>query len=733
MVDIFDDLGQNDQLPQSRGIDIFDDLANNPYSGHATPEQQKKAERRRKEVSKALSGEQGLSVTDKLKLASSAAGRSVRGNVAGLAPGFQDAFVRGSRQLIASGLENVGAVDEGYRASVDKQIALERAKEEEQLNELVSSGKAAPTAISAGKMLGAGLPALALPGGAAKLPAMLPRGAQTLGAAGIGASSGAATGAVQYAATPEEREQNIKFGAAVGGGLPLLAPAVGQTARTAGRIGKAAATTAVNRLAKKSTLPATATPEQAEIIKEGQKYGVDVFYPDIGGPTAGKIATAQESVPVVGMTKPRLQQNQQAQQAASGLLTNKEKTMLTRQYDDINALEQAARGTSKRAQAAQQLLQDIDNAGDDWNRIIQTSGNAKLFGRKLKADELYDRVETIADTLEGVPLNKTVNTLNKSIQELSEIPGTNQGAFINRLEQLRNDLLQTGADATDTPGIKNIRYSTVRNLRTQIAEEINDAMKGKAIGTTEARYLQQVKSALDNDLDTFAQTQSPELRMAWKEADKYYKENVIPYKDRQLAKALTTDEPDTIFDMFIRRGIDADGKYNNRAIKFYDALDDKGRAAVRYGVVRNALTKATNADGLFSPAKFARELETRAPGIDTFFKGKAQQELMGFKKLMRAVQRSGQVAENPPTGNRVIAAMVALGGAAIDLTTTAAIVANSYLTTKLFTSPTGRDFLIRATKTPQNSKAFRELMRDISIYLSGIATQEQARRRRDEN
>ena len=69
----------------------------------------------------------------------------------------------------------------------------------------------------------------------------------------------------------------------------------------------------------------------------------------------------------------------------------------------------------------------------------------------------------------------------------------------------------------------------------------------------------------------------------------------MPYRDGQLAKAIEKNLPDEIYNQFVRRGKD-------RAEYFYKGLDAKGQAAVRYGMVEEAIEKAKSGKpDVFSP------------------------------------------------------------------------------------------------------------------------------------
>jgi hypothetical protein len=146
-------------------------------------------------------------------------------------------------------------------------------------------------------------------------------------------------------------------------------------------------------------------------------------------------------------------------------------------------------------------------------------------------------------------------------------------------------------------------------------------------------------------------------------ADEFYKTAVVPYKDKALARALSSDTPDEIYSQFIRVGRSGAGE--DRAIKFYDALDPKGKAAVRYGMLRTRWTTRRSRARTRSARRNSRSRwrrSRRAPASSS--RARTRKALDGFVNLMRHAERFGQYTENPPTGQRLIPLVSLLGAAA---------------------------------------------------------------------
>ena len=110
----------------------------------------------------------------------------------------------------------------------------------------------------------------------------------------------------------------------------------------------------------------------------------------------------------------------------------------------------------------------------------------------------------------------------------------------------------------------------------------------------------------------------PEVQRAAQQADDFYKNVRVPFKDAGIAKAGSTTEPDTIFQNMVKAG------RGDRAQKFYDALDPKGQAAVQYQMFSKAMNDATDPVSGFNSAKFVKSMNGLSDVYGVFFQGSDQ-------------------------------------------------------------------------------------------------------------
>lgn len=475
------------------------------------------------------------------------------------------------------------------------------------------------------------------------------KGASTLkGQMAVTGATGAAIAGTQFAPEGQSRAENAAKGGAVAAAIPPVLRAGGAV------VGKV-----VNALQGKLK------PEAAKLLSLGEQHNVPVFAPDVGkGPIMNRLSTATESFPAVGMGGPRQIQNVAADRAA-----------------------QAVKGQF--------------DGGGDWTKTVQASLRSQAKKVRGNASRLYDRVNALADP-KGVITPKAMNAKATSLlnQELAKPEAYQDKSLIKILEKYSTD--------------PQMNFSGLRQLRSDIGSEIDDYYKGVngLVGKKGVDKLQQIKNALESDLEKTATTGGPELKAAWKKADTYYRQRVVPFKDSALAKAAKTDTPDEIYKTFIKRG----GR--DRAQKFYNALDNSGKEAVRRGMLEDAYGVATAEGRPFSPARFAGKLESLQDATGVFFKGKDKSLVDGFTKLMRHVERSGQFMENPPTGNRVIPILLA-GGAAIQPGATAGAVGITYALKLLFTSGAGKNLLLAASKAkPEAMPGLVNRLEDVLARIS---------------
>ena len=483
-------------------------------------------------------------------------------------------------------------------------------------------------------------------------------------------------------------------------------------AQFAANIGATLAVPTIASMVKSKPVPAPIS----RVMREAEKRGVDLSYADItGGGGARRLDTMLEQAPVVGTSRFREEGAKKVTRAIENYADELGASLQKQSFRGMERIEAAAKAGDKSAQAT---LRQIQNAGEDWTKIMQASGNTKLWRSRQAAEQLYDRVEALAKNRGEVPLQRTNAALDAAInaESKSVIPDKD---LLGSLNQIKTGLYDKQQGPRD--------FAAIRQLRSDLGDIVNNYYQGKnaAVGAKGVDKLQSLKNAVEGDMEAFATTSGDDLMRAWKRADSFYKNAVVPFKDKALAQALKSDLPDEIYKKFIQ--VSRSGAGEDRAQKFYEALDPKGRAAVRYGMVATAMDNAAvpEKNFLISPGKFEQSMQNIRNSTKVFFRGDEAKELDGFTNLMEHARRFGQYSENPPTGQRVIP-WLALGGAAIRPLEMAGVGAAAAATTQLFTKPWGKELLLKASLLKAGSPEMEKVLQEISRQMPRIASQTQS-------
>ena len=383
-----------------------------------------------------------------------------------------------------------------------------------------------------------------------------------------------------------------------------------------------------------------------------------------------------EEVPIIGMRAPRVAQMRAAEQSARRLVEKYE----PKSGEDIGvALQKGLKGKS-----------DIVKA---------------IKGKK------YDKVTELAVPLGQVPTNQMQNAAKGIIQRELQRPEAYQDkALIKAIQKY-----------TESP---EANFKDLQLLRSDIGKRITKLRTGEMTTKTqnEADSLMSIKRALESDMERFATDNTDELSALWRNADKYYRMKFLPTKDKQIQKWIASDQPDQIFGSFVKKDkVDL-------AKKFYRALDNEGRQTVRFKILDDAFENAYDANTkTFSPAKFATSIERLEGPSKVFFKGAQKQELDGFTKLMRHVERAGQAGVGPPTGVQLIPYAIAGGMYKVSPGTATAVGAGIGGLRVLFTTNAGKRMLLAASKAEPGSPQMERLANRVYMAFAQETAAQAAR------
>ncbi len=483
-------------------------------------------------------------------------------------------------------------------------------------------------------------------------------------------------------------------------------------------------------------------PEDAALVDQAAAHGIDPTYADIRGamqaPGASRTETFLERVPGAGAGTVRQREQTQAKTAAEAFHQHYVGEANQASYDALNQVSAMAQRGDGAAQRAVTLAQQ---AGDDPGKIMQASAALNLQSLRGRAQYLYGQVRQQAQTLGDVPPTRTLaqayavlDAIDQSALNVDPTGRTRAQIvqILDRFEPQPGTPHPITGQPSGPPRPQPSPYAVMDKLSNDLGKVIDQTGMQDTYGAT---MLRAIKTAVDDDMRTFAlQSGRPGLVAAQHAADAFYPQVV---RQRELVRSMENKPSDELMQYMFqpRRG--------ERAEQWYQALDTKGQAAARAELLTQALydgpRPAINpTTGTFSPARFAGNLEgLRAVTGVVFPRGQAGQfEVNGFVNVMRHIERAGQYAENPPTGQRLTSwiqmaqsagAAVAggaaggpLGAIAAPLAALAGEAAAGRLAKVLLMNPRGRDFLLTASRLSPNSPQWARLLNDMASSLPAL-------------
>lgn len=449
--------------------------------------------------------------------------------------------------------------------------------------------------------------------------------------------------------------------------------------------------------------------KQVELADLSQQHNVPLTVGELRGSTGLKAAETQlERVPAVGIRGFREKQSNALKTAAESLVDN-----LTTGVDDSGiAIQQGLLNKMNAGKKlAKQAYDRIDEAMTKKGVINEIAPVATREAAKTLLAEYPDIFDRLPSGTVKNKLQIIVEDTASKQKTFEGLPAENPIIGRHGRPTPSSILDAQGMPITETVQPK-MSFKDARSLREQLGNYIDRAYKSAgAVGGKELRQLSILKSALDGDINTWAEN-SPhvEINNAFRNANKVYRDNVAPFKEFIVKKA-TGDTFDT--DLMAKTFIKNDRP--QLAGKLMNLLDDQGKAAVKHSILKEALDLGldTKTDVPFSPAKFATKLERYGKTLSSIFTPEELTQINGFVKLARAAERAGQYAENPPTGLRAgdlgIYTGFGYGLATNPLATFGTVAALKFLSS-LLTSDLGRKLLTRSAKVKEGTPAWNSFM-----------------------
>jgi hypothetical protein len=194
-------------------------------------------------------------------------------------------------------------------------------------------------------------------------------------------------------------------------------------------------------------------------------------------------------------------------------------------------------------------------------------------------------------------------------------------------------------------------FSDIRKAREGLVDALQAAKTQNKLGSKEAIRINEVIEAMDRDIDKWGQSvaQNKTVSDAWDAARTYWKGNVIPLRDADLAVAMIKDpsssELKTDISKLVGKIVSAEATGQEGAkrasMMVAKVLPDDVKADVAAATFNTARTQATDAAGNFDPIKFSTFLQSRKQNLQPFVSENLDTLLNKYSFLSQSMTRQG--------------------------------------------------------------------------------------------
>jgi hypothetical protein len=253
---------------------------------------------------------------------------------------------------------------------------------------------------------------------------------------------------------------------------------------------------------------------------------------------------------------------------------------------------------------------------------------------------------------------------------------------------------------------------TFQDIRAAVNDEIQNLVKNEKGDA--ARKLQVVKSAMDKELETFANKSGGSVKQAFDVANRYYQEGAQVFHDPKI-KRIIESNPESVYGLLVKPNAVTDINTLRKA------LGEENFKPVQRAFMEKVL--ATDGVDVFSPAKFSTSAGKFEPEtLNAVFGAQKVKEIQDFWTLAQRITQVEKRVGNPSgTAQNIITPAYWSGTAALMLHNPVAggtMLLSPPALAKLYTSPLGMKFLTEAVQTASNSPRAVFLANRITGILS---------------
>lgn len=309
-----------------------------------------------------------------------------------------------------------------------------------------------------------------------------------------------------------------------------------------------------------------------------------------------------------------------------------------------------ANAESKQFGKASNFVNTIEDKASNptFALALRSDVGGKYLQNSVKANELYATRDALGDKLgpiDASPLLDKIQGILEQPQNIINLGGrtsiANRGVRV--LQQsgvpssIQSDISGWGPDATSqvlsTLDRKNLSYSDLSSLRSAF-----QGAASKMQGNPASTVYSQLGKAIEDYQSEIASKGPKELASADSFAKTYYKNNVVPYEERGIAKSLgdKTVNSEDIYKIFANYTQDNP----EQITRMMRLTSPDGQQAIRSGFLGDAISASTNRNGYIDPVMLRNFTDSSPNLVKAYLEPKDQAFLKGIQNLVSTDAKS---------------------------------------------------------------------------------------------
>jgi hypothetical protein len=328
---------------------------------------------------------------------------------------------------------------------------------------------------------------------------------------------------------------------------------------------------------------------------------------------------------------------------------------------------------------------------EETGRNVATAVKTNYKNATAEGNKLYKKLDALSESsgLSKINPTETKVAVNQVLDEYGDLfKALERPALASKFEAMagrlgKEEVKQAQGAIVDEfgrpmipeiKGPKEFTFKDIRQAREGLVDALQSAKQRNVFGPVESVRLSNIIEALDKDIDNWgtAASKNQEIADAWDAARNYWKGNVVPLRDADLAIAMIRDpnsgELKTDISKLAGKIVSSDSTgqegAKRAAMMMAKVLPPDIKQDVAAYTFDTARKEATDAQGVFNPIKFSSFLQARKQNLQPFVDDNLDTLLNKYSFLSQSLTRNagGMGADEAGTQMLRLAAGSAVGG-----------------------------------------------------------------------